>query len=299
MANPTLDLNAPTLGILEEIIFTLALLEANPLTADLAPPFLELYSVDWRAVALAEFEHLVAAFRADALVAAADDNLDDFVDELDKVILRKVKNDRSDPLYEYYFKPKRPHELKRPLLGDQYARMQSWVKPLKESTDPELMTLGTRLETMIAGADTALEKQRTAAEKIKTFRTLAERKALIDKCNALRKSTDGKLAELPHKNPDARLPINFASRFFKHAPKRGKTAAKEITSAALADQIKTLKEQLAAAELQYQDALTKEEAEAEAAAQTEADKQELALLEKEAEEAAKKVAALKQKLATK
>ena len=296
MAPFTIDATAPTLLLLEEIVHSLARLEAHPLGANLASPFLAIYSDDWRQMALAEFEQLIAAFRADALIEMADDNLDDFVDEFDKTLLRKTKSDRSDPLYQYYFKPKRPSELKRPILGDQFEQMQKWVEPLKTSNDSELAGFGARLEGLIQNGELALKRQREASETIKTFRTLGARKALIDKLNALRKSTEGKLAELPHTHPEMRLPLNFASRFFKHAPKRAKTPAKEITSAALADEIKEAKAALAALEAQYQEALTKEETEAAKAAQLEADKRELITLEKEAAEAAKKVATLREKL---
>lgn len=296
MSPATLDLNIPTLSLLEQIILTLAFLEADPRTAAYAPPFEALYQDDWMKVALAEFAHFVEAFRADALVTAADDGLDDFVDDLDKVLLRIVKGNREDPLYAYYFGSKRPHLLKRPVLSDQYETMKAWIVPLKSSPDAELAALGVRLEGLIAKADAALVKQATASEKIKTFRTIGQRKALIDKTNALRKLTGGELGEIPHAQPDARLPKDFWARFFKHSVKRVKTAAKEVTSIALRAQIDDLKEQMAALEIQYADVLTKEEAEAAAAAQVEADKAALAAAEKEMAEAAARVAALKAKV---
>lgn len=159
--------------------------------------------------------------------------------------------------------------------------------------------MGTRLEALVANADAALTKQSEASGALKTFRKLGAKKIFIDKMNALRKSTDGKLAELPHANPDARLPNDFASRFFKRGPRRGKTAAKEVTSAALKEQIADTKDLLSALSAQLVDVLAKEEADAQAEAQREADKAALAAAEKEAAEALAKVAALKTKMGAK
>lgn len=296
MSAPIIDPDRSTNGLLEELIVTIALLEANTHAAFLAPPFVDLYEKDWTKLALEEVGLLIAAHRADALVTAADDGLDDFVDDHDKLLLRKVKSNREDPLYAFYFGKKRPHELKRPVLVGQLDTMRAWVNPMKTSPDTELVAMGTRLEALVANADMALTKQSEASGALKTFRKLGAKKIFIDKLNALRKSTDGKLAELPHANPDARLPNDFASRFFKHGPRRGKTAAKEVTSAALKEQIADTRELLSALETQLVDVLAKEEAEALAAAHAEADKAALAAAEKEAAEAAAKVAALKAKL---
>jgi hypothetical protein len=156
MPAPIIDPRTATLTLLEELIVTLALLEANPLTAAFAPAFEELYKNDWHKLTLDEFTYLVAAYRADALVATADDVLDDFVDDLDKILLRKVKNNRDDTLYAYYLGAKRPFELKRPVLGGQLDIMVGWVERLKGSSDSELAALGARLETLVTAANAAL-----------------------------------------------------------------------------------------------------------------------------------------------
>lgn len=296
MSAPILDFRSSSVTLLEELIHTLARLEANPLTASFAPPFEALYKHEWTQAALQEFALLVEAYRADALVEEADDDLDDLVDDLDAYARRKVKGDLKDPFYLYFFGAKRPYELKRPMLGGQLETMRGWVGPLHTAGDEEALKLASKLEGLIVKADIAISKQSTATEKVKTFRTLGARKTLVDKLNALRKSTDGKLAELPHTNPSAKLPGHFASRFFKHAPKRGKTAARELTSADLKTRLADAKAEIAALEQQLSDAIAKEEAEALARAQLEADKAALAEAEKEAAEAAAKVATLKAKI---
>ncbi|HRI68579.1 MAG TPA: hypothetical protein PK156_30330 [Polyangium sp.] len=236
------------------------------------------------------------AHRTDALIDVADQDLDDFVDELDTVLLRLVGKERSDPLYAYYFGRKRPHELKRPILAGQLQTMRDYVQPLKTATNAELATLGARLETLIANADVAVARQHRAAESIKTFRNLGERKVCIDELNALRKATAGILSEMPHKHPEKRLPTDYADRFFKRAPRRGKNAAKEITSANLQADIAEQEQVLAALKAQLEVVLAKEEAEARAKAELETLQSELAAAEKAAADANTRIAAIKAKM---
>lgn len=299
MSAPNIDLRTPSTGLLEALIITIALLEANPLTASLAQPFVDLYKIDWTKLVLTEFDYLAETHRADALVQAADDAIDDFADAFDKTLLRKVKNNREDPLYAYYFGAKRPHALKRPILAGQLSTMRTWITPLKTSSDPDLVAAGTELEAIIANADLAITKQANADEKVKTFRTLGDRKTFIDKFNALREITDGKLGELRHLHPELRLPTDFASRFFKHASRHGQTPAKELTSDALKLLIANAKEEVAALEAKLTTVLAAEEAKEQAEAQIEADKAALAAAEAEEKELAAKVKALKAKISRK
>jgi hypothetical protein len=297
MSAPILDFRSASLTFLEELIHTLARLEANPLAASFMPPFEELYKNEWTQVVQQEFVLLVEAFRADAMVEEADDGLDDYVDEFDAYARRRVKGNLKDPFYLFFFGEKRPHDLKRPVLGGQLETMRHWVAPLNATAgDDEASKLAAKLDGLIVKADAALVEQSEVSEKIMAFRTQGERKAFVDKFNALRKSTEDKLAELPHANPEAKLPGHFASRFFKHAPKRGKTAARELTSEDLKARLAEAEGEVAAVRQQLADALVKEEAEAFAQAQLEADKAALAEAQKEAVEIGAKVAALKAKI---
>jgi len=297
MSPSILDFRSASLTFLEELVHTLARLESNPLTASFAPPFEALYEDEWTRIVQQEFDLLVQAYRADAMVEEADDELDDYVDELDAYARRRVKGNLKDPFYLYFFGANRPHDLKRPVLGGQLETMRQWVAPLNATAgDDEASKLAAKLDGLIVKADAAIAKQAEAFEKIKTFRTQGERKAFVDKLNALRKSTAGKLSELPLAHPEAKLPGHFASRFFKHAPKHGKTAAKELTSEDLKARLAEAEGEVAAVRQQLADALAKEEAEALLQAQLEADKAALAEAEKEAAELAAKVAALRAKI---
>src|SRR5262249_22791734 len=123
----------------------------------------------------------------------------------------------------------------------------------------------------------------------------------VDAFNALRKSTYGELAVMPHQNPAAMLPADFADRFFQHTPHTGvsaMTSAKDVQA-----RIDTLKKETTYAEARLADlqakaaekeALKKAKADAEAAVReakkTEAEaKQKTREAEKAAKEADKKM----------
>ena len=53
---------------------------------------------------------------------------------------------------------------------------------------------------------------------------LGGKKTLIDGYNALRQTVYGMLAAIPHANPTAMLPGNFADRFFRHESRKGVAA---------------------------------------------------------------------------
>lgn len=295
MTPAILDLNVTSSTIQQEIIITLVLLEADPFVAYLAPPIATFYQQKWRPAVAHETELLVEEHRADALFDAADHSLDDFVDELDAVLLRLVGKDRNDPLYVFFFGKKRPHELKRPVLAGQLETMRDFVQPLKTASHAELVELGARLEGLVATADVAVKRQQAAATASKTFRTLGERKACIDELNALRQATAGTLSELPHKHPDKRLPVDYVDRFFKRPSRRGKSA-KDATSAELQEKITEQEQLLAALKSQLADALAKDEADAHAKAEKEALQAELDAAQKAAADANARITAIKAKM---
>lgn len=255
MTPPILDLTTSTPSIQQEITVSLVLLEADPLVASLAVPLVTFYQQKWLPAVAKETELVLEEVRADALVDGADQALDDFVDELDAVLLRLVAKDRNDPLYAFYFGKKRPFELKRPVLGGQLETMRDFVQPLKTSAQAELADLGTRLEALVAAADAAVKRQQAAVTTNKTFRTLGERKACIDELNALRQSIAGTLSEMPHKHPEQRLPVDYAERFFKRASRRGKSS-KDLSAAELQAKIALQEQVLADLKAQLVEALS-------------------------------------------
>lgn len=92
--------------------------------------------------------------------------------------------------------------------------MRDWVSPLSTATEPALTALAPLLTTALKAADAAVAAGRTAAQQLTDLLEIGDCKVLLDKANALRKATYGKLAELVHDKPEAHLPADFADQFF-------------------------------------------------------------------------------------
>mgnify|MGYP006888939251 CR=1 FL=1 len=123
-------------------------------------------------------------------------------------------NNRDTPLYKRLFSDQRPSTIKRPILGAQLELMRDWVSPLSAAIQPALTALAPLLTAAIKAADDAIAAGRTADQQLTDFLEVGDCKALLDKANALRKATYGKLAELVHDKPEAHLPADFADQFF-------------------------------------------------------------------------------------
>lgn len=214
------------------------------------------------------------------------------MDAIQQAVLLETKNDRKAPLFLLYFGAKRPHELKRPVLGGQLETMRGWIHSLLASSNPVLAALGARVAHQVAAADVAVASQAKAEQQNRDFRTIGARKGLLDSLNAIRKAIYGKLSELPHASPAEHLPATFAEPFFRH-DSGGKSAP--VTSAELAKQVSDLQSQLAAAEAQLAKALADDASVAKAKSDADAAATALAQAEKEAADAVAKVAALKAK----
>lgn len=295
MSAPLIALTASLDLVLEENTYSLARLLAHLLAKQFAPPFAA-FQDEWMKVNTTEILLGVARGAAAAQIVACDDDLNDLLDAIDRTLLIQVKNDRSDPEYKHYF-VKPANLLKRPVLGGQLETMRGWVPSLQASANPVLAALGASLAVAVAAADAAVKALATADQQLRDFRTLGARKALVDSFNALRKSTDGKLAELPHAHPEAKLSATFASHFFRR--ESTKPTAPEPTSADLAATLADLEGQVVAVKEQLTAALAQDAANAKAAADLEADRAALAEAEKASAEAAAKVAALAAKVGKK
>jgi hypothetical protein len=210
-------------AILDQNSFTLGELPSHPLAAPFVPKF-DAFQTQWFTVQQTRTNLVIAAGKAEGAVHGADDALDDFVDTLDRTLLIAVKNDRKAPLYANYFGLKPPHLLKRPLLAEELATCRAWVPSLQTSNIPAVAALAPVLVSLVAAADAAVAQQIAADQALKDFDMIGDKKTLVDGYNALRKSTYGDLAAMPHQNPTAMLPPSFADRFFRHDAHAGVTA---------------------------------------------------------------------------
>lgn len=269
----TLDTGMSLTDVLEEWHYTFARLDAyehtKPLTAEFRP-----LEEQWNQVHQRELVLLRQRAVARALVTAADNDLDHFIDIFNNTLKSLVGNDTSAELYRRFFYPKRPSELKRPILGAQLTTMSTWLKTLATMEQPELKAQGELLAPLVQKGKEAEEALRQAQQDLDDFYALHEYKALIDRLNAGRSLVHGKLNELKHVRPDLNLPADFAEQFFvREERSRGVT---------LASQRKTV-ERLERQMERQRAVLSRLEAEAQAEAEAEAEA-ERAALEKELEE---------------
>jgi len=263
MAAAIIDEDTALDTVLEHSIYTLTRLSAHALTADLAQGFVA-FQQAWAAVNAQELALRIDLLKAGALVVASDDELDVLVDAVSNVLLSITGKDRDAAIYKLYFGDKRPSELKRPVLGDQLEAMRAWSSTLKSAKNPALSALGDGVEQKVAAADAAKDAMAAAQHARRVFRTTGERRALIDQFNALRKSTYGKLAELPNTQPNKNLPGSFAEQFFKRVS-RAKEPVEALTSTDLREQLDESERQVEALRDRVKEALAREDEAAKAA----------------------------------
>jgi hypothetical protein len=230
MAAPNITPDTSLADVLRENSFTLGKLQSHPLAAPLTSQF-DTFQATWQTTDTARTALLIALDKADGAVSGADDALDDLVDTLDRTILIAVKNDRKNPIYELYFGEKLPHELKRPVLGDELSRLKKFVPSLQASPVAALSALAPSLVTAIASADAAVTAKQAAQQALDDFDATGGKAALIASFNVVRQTAYGQLAAVPHQNPLASLPVTFGDRFFRHAARSGVAAARTVTEA--------------------------------------------------------------------
>jgi hypothetical protein len=174
--------------------------------------------------------------------------------------------------------------------------MRTWPPSLLASANATLKEIGAKIEAKVKEAADALIAESEAEQKLTDFRVSGPRKALVDKFNALRKSTHGALAKYAHEHPEKNLPSDYADSFFRHesaprAPTLPEIERKITFVEAELTRLKTQRDQIVAA----QDAEEKLKEDAERTAKKAA----LAAAETEAAEIAQKIAALKDELGEK
>lgn len=295
MSAGTIDQDTSLDATLEHLVYTLVLLLAHPHTGQLATPY-EQQLEQWWVIDRAETERWIEILKAAARIVAADNRLDELVDRLANTVTAKSGSRKSDE-YKYFFGSKPPSEVKRPVLSGQLATMEKWVDTLKGSSDPDLAALGAEIEAAAVYAREQEKLLASAQEANKSFRKLGDRKAFMDAVNALRKTTWGDLAEMPHAHPELRLPSGFADQFFKPVRKPRAKDEGPQTAAEMHAVVADLEAQLDEARVQLASLEAEEAAAAEAKAQREADEAELAEAERDAKAAQAKIAALRAKLA--
>jgi len=280
---------------LEYIVHTQTRISVNALVAHLAPDW-DVMLDAWFKIHQKEILLWIAILTAAAKIVSIDDQFDFLANSISNTLLALHNNDRTSPGYTLYFKDIRLSDLKKPVLGRQLAVMREWVDLLLKSENATLQSYGHTLAQLVAQADTALAELKTANKNNYEFRLTGERKQFIDKVNALRQSSHGKIAELPHAKPELALPNTFAERFFKVISARTEDPVEAMTSKELVSLIAEKDNEVAALRTRLEEVLAAEAREAKASEERSAAKDDLAKMRAQAAELAAKMAELEKKL---
>ncbi len=230
MAVPQIPLTMTMADVQDENSFTLGKLQTSSFAVSFTAAF-DTFQATWGTTNAARNALVITLGKADGTVSAADDTLDDFVDTLDHTLLPLVHNDRTNPAYTLYFTSETPSVLKRPILGKELATVEEWIPLLTGSPYPTVSALAPALTTAVATANAAVTAQKAAAQALKEFDATGPKAQLIASFNALRLSTYGSLAAIPHQNQAAMLPPTFGDRFFRHVTAKGLTGARTVAEA--------------------------------------------------------------------
>jgi len=209
----TLEYDLSMTELQQERAFTYAQLQAHPLTQSLATSFMAL-ETDRQQVATRETGLLEKQFLGSAMVDVAGLGLGLFLDQFNHDLLVIVNNDRSALLYQRFFGGQRPSVLKRLAIGEQITTMRPWIRTLAELPQTVLHERGLELEAAVSKVDDAIAAETEAERAITDFREVGERKSFVDRFNAQRKMTFGRLAEMVHSHPEYNLSRDFPEQFF-------------------------------------------------------------------------------------
>jgi len=284
--------------ILVDNAYTQGELVSHPLSLPFLPQF-EAFQTKATATSTARLTLLVNIGKANGYVAAADDDIDTFLDKLDLTVKGLQE---KDVLHPFYF-PKPLHQMKRPVLGTELEAAKAILEKLNKAPQPALAALAPELATLIATADKRVEELLAAEQALKSFDVVGEKKTLIDDYNLLRQTVYGQLAAMPHSATGKGLPSNFADRFFRHLTRKDISGAANLEEAkarvdALKQELMEAEGHLAAAEAAAKAKEEAKKAQAEADAKAEEAKKTAELAAKALKEA-QKAASEARKLAKK
>jgi len=210
MASPsTIDHDAPFEEIDEELAKTEIFLRASPLTLALAPP-LAAQRAELPQVRAQQSERQDAVSTLEASALFIDDDCNVLVDETKILGLAEVKGDYRAPLYRQIFAGRSPSQVKRPTLGDQLTQMRIWPSILASTSNPALHDLGQRIAQAVARGDEVTSALAGAQSTLNAF-LLGPRANFVDRINACRNLTYGKLAEDLFQTSPPRVPVRVES----------------------------------------------------------------------------------------
>lgn len=169
----------------EELVYTEAQLEAEPLAHGLVKPVKGLID-RWESVGASRRSKWRAEIRAQADVDRADAKLDRAVVSVADDLLDAVGKDRNDPRFVRYF-PVAPSAVVRMGLEAELKRVRTWPEALSDEPERALKEQAKPLAKIIAEGDAAIEA-RDAAMGDTANQRVREIVRFVDDANAVRLS---------------------------------------------------------------------------------------------------------------
>jgi hypothetical protein len=246
MALPTLTLDDKPDDVLAEHVHTLTTLTADTRVAHLAPKFNALVT-NWKSVRAQRIDLVIALAQAQAAAIFIDMQLNGIADLVYAALQTITDKDKTDPLWPIFMKGYELSELKRPVLQNQLAIMKQWPQAITDANREELILIGKKLAPLLPIATDAEGVIVKARQAIETFDKVGPWRQHVDQGNTERVTVYGELLEIPHNNPDARLPADYADQFFLHDTSR-RGANKPKSSEEIAVEMGALKVKLVALE---------------------------------------------------
>jgi hypothetical protein len=197
----------------DEIVYPAITCKRDPRAADQAPLFQALL-VDWDAVFKQQLGHWDAQTEASVLVHAADDVLDEHVDDFAGVVRTKQPGRMS-----YYFE-KSPSALRRPVLGAELETVRNWIPALHHETSPDLSKYAPVFQGDVKVADAAVQAETDADEANRRFREIGELAAFLDKVEATRDKVYATLDQRRVDHPEWGVDRNWAAGVAERAAAR-------------------------------------------------------------------------------
>lgn len=201
-------------SIAEDLLFTESRLKSDENAKELAPAIATLMSAidQVRSGQVAASREEVAA---QAVVAEADYQLDDWIGAFDRTLQNIFRGNTKTPRYKRYFSAA-PWTVTRLGLESEISRVRGWVESLASEPEQALKEKSASLAKLIAQGEAALEQRRKAVSARSDHR-MRSITSLIEEINTTRAALYGNLAK---KAADAGLPIDWPGRFFRRGTRR-------------------------------------------------------------------------------
>jgi hypothetical protein len=237
MTAPIIPPSASLATVRDDLVFTKTLLIAEKLTSQAKA--IDGLLKDWGVIQSRQYALWDEITQAEALVAAADNALDDFIVSHSATIDAETGKGKSSPVRALYFKVA-PYELAAPVLGDELREMKRWQKLLSKEKLPRVSAGKKRLDALVKDADAAVKRRQDAEAENATFRATGDLASFFTKVQSTR---DGVAADLDAMaSKDESLPRGYGARFFRHRTikvsveeKQARAAKKEADRKAKAD----------------------------------------------------------------